>query len=102
MGENVSLVNGHIDGTNTCVICGREIPEGNQVCVICGKVPSKLQTNYDRIRNMSVEEMAKLLAQRNFSCMRFCKNCESCNQNTFCYPFCIDGIKKWLESEVTK
>ena len=35
--SNVSLINGHIDGADTCVICGRDIPEGSQVCVICGK-----------------------------------------------------------------
>lgn len=35
--SKVSLINGHIDGSNTCVICGRDIPEGSQVCVICGK-----------------------------------------------------------------
>lgn len=33
---NVSLVDGHIDGADTCVICGRDIPEGSQYCVICG------------------------------------------------------------------
>ena len=32
----VSMVDGHIDGSNTCVICGKDIPEGSQVCVICG------------------------------------------------------------------
>ncbi len=31
--SKVSLIN----GTDTCVICGRDIPEGSQVCVICGK-----------------------------------------------------------------
>lgn len=35
--SKVSMINGHIDGANTCVICGRDIPEGSQVCVICGK-----------------------------------------------------------------
>lgn len=35
--SKVSLINGHIDGAETCVICGRDIPEGSQVCVICGK-----------------------------------------------------------------
>lgn len=35
--SKVSLINGHIDGANTCVICGRDIPEDSQVCVICGK-----------------------------------------------------------------
>ena len=33
----VSQIDGHIDGCDTCVICGRDIPEGSQVCVICGK-----------------------------------------------------------------
>ena len=35
--SDVSLIDGHVDGANTCVICGRDIPEGSQVCVICGK-----------------------------------------------------------------
>ena len=42
--SNVSLINGHIDGSETCDICGREIPEGRQECVICGYKPKK-QTN---------------------------------------------------------
>ena len=51
-----------IDGSNTCVCCGRDIPEGSQVCVICGDIPKKkVKTNYDRIRNMSVEEMSNFL-----------------------------------------
>ena len=82
--------NGEI--TANCCDCEHHDSTGGKVI--------EFVTNYDRIRNMSVGEMAKLLAQRNFSCMRFCENCESCNQNTFRYPFCIDGIKKWLESEV--
>lgn len=57
-------------------------------------------TNYEHIKNMSVEEMADLLAKRNLSCMPFCKECENCNQNTFKYPLCVKGIEKWLESEV--
>lgn len=39
--SNVSLINGHIDGADTCVICGRDIPEGSRVCVICGKTEPK-------------------------------------------------------------
>jgi hypothetical protein len=35
--SEVNLINEHIDGSETCVICGRDIPEGSQVCVICGK-----------------------------------------------------------------
>lgn len=32
---NVSLINSHIDGADTCIICGRDIPEGRQVCPNC-------------------------------------------------------------------
>lgn len=39
---SVSFINGHIDGSDRCAICGRDIPEGRQVCVICGyKVEKK-------------------------------------------------------------
>lgn len=34
---NVSMIDGHIDGVETCVCCGRDIPSGSQYCVICGK-----------------------------------------------------------------
>lgn len=57
-------------------------------------------TQFDRIKDMSIDELADLLARRKFSCMSFCKQCDACNQHTFCYPFCVQGIKKWLESEV--
>ena len=57
-------------------------------------------TNCERIKNMSVEEMAELLAKRELSCMPFCIQCKNCNQNTFSYPLCIKGIGQWLESEV--
>ena len=61
MGGSVSFIDGHIDNVDRCVCCGKIIPEGRQVCFICGKEKQKKQTNYDRIRNMSVEEMAKFL-----------------------------------------
>lgn len=38
---NVSLIDGHIDGAEQCVMCGRDIPEGSQVCVICGNIKPK-------------------------------------------------------------
>ena len=55
-------------------------------------------SNYDRIRNMSVEELAKLLC-----------NCSDCG-NGRCYgdKLCTqddgacNGLIKWLESEVTE
>ena len=39
--SNVSLIDGHIDGAEQCVMCGRDIPEGSQVCVICGNIKPK-------------------------------------------------------------
>lgn len=39
--NSVSFIDGHIDGCDTCVICGRDIPEGRQVCVICGYTAEK-------------------------------------------------------------
>ena len=64
--SNVSLINGHIDEPK--------------------------QTNYDRIRNMSVEEMANLICH-NYRC-RKCAYTKCCNGE------CEIGIKEWLESEV--
>lgn len=49
--SNVSLVNGHIDEVNKCVICGREIPEGSQYCVICGKTEPKDMVEVVRCKN---------------------------------------------------
>ena len=34
---SVNLIDGHIDGADACVCCGRDIPEGQQYCSICGK-----------------------------------------------------------------
>jgi len=49
-------------------------------------------TNYERIKNMSVEELAQLL--NNF---RACSRCPKCGNN--CFPNL--NIEQWLESEVT-
>jgi hypothetical protein len=58
MSGNVSLIDGHIDNEERCAYCDRVIPDGSQVCILCGGAKPRKQTNYDRIRNMSVEEMA--------------------------------------------
>lgn len=88
-----------------CTHC-REYPYCNKQLHInadkCKDFQRKAQTNFKRIQSMSVDELADLLARRNMSCMPFCKECENCNQNTFKYPFCVAGIKRWLESEVSE
>lgn len=87
---------------NTCIVCGRIIPECGHICLACGSYddmqtfrpssrayypePPKV-TNGDRIRAMSNEELAQFLCQ-----IGDCKTCPfssiQCN------------IREWLESEV--
>jgi hypothetical protein len=64
------------------------------VSLIDGHIDRK-QTNYDRIRNMSVEEMAKLLAKEipHGDCYGCKLDC--CNDDG-----CVGAFRKWLESEV--
>ena len=65
------------------------------------------ETNYDRIRKMSVEEMAKVIVEA-----PSCLSCEYLNKETgLCghsesseqslYEGCTEATKKWLESEVS-
>ena len=103
---SVSLINGHIDNTERCVCCGREIPEGRQYCVICGKVPNKVKTNYDRIRNMSVEELARFLAEHidhyraPYEVKEIYQN--AIDEKTGKGIIWIEAFKQWLEAEVTE
>jgi predicted nucleic acid-binding Zn ribbon protein len=72
-----------------CVCCGQVIPEGGQHCIICGEIPKK-KRQIDRIRNMSVEELAEFMGENSGSCLpEICLN-EDCKK---CY-------KQWLEQEV--
>ena len=97
--SNVSLIDGHLDNAEHCVCCGAVIPEGRQHCVICGyKADKGKQRQIDRIRNMSVEELAESLALRILcSC---CPCTQLCNKHE--YVSCVDTFKIWLESEVTE
>ena len=95
--SNVSLIDGHIDNAEHCVCCGQVIPEGRQHCVICGyKADNGKQRQIDRIRNMSVDELAEFMLD-----VDFIGECplptSKCNGRS-----CIECIKQWLESEVTE
>lgn len=55
---------------NTCICCGRIIPEGGHICLACGDYDDQQrfrppkharQTNGDRIRAMSNEELARFI-----------------------------------------
>jgi hypothetical protein len=60
---NVSLINGHIDNANRCIHCDEIIPEGRWHCPNC-ETPKK-QTNFGRIKAMSVDELAEFLESTN-------------------------------------
>lgn len=60
------------------------------------------QTNYDRIKSMSVEEMARFMAKLD-ECEKYCAftKDEKCNA-TGTEPFvCVKGCKQWLLQEVS-
>lgn len=54
------------------------------------------QTNYDRIRNMSVEELAYVLESPP------CCNCELYEGQNCDNTPCTQGVRQWLETEVTE
>lgn len=53
-------------------------------------------TNYERIRNMSVEEMAELFAEK----MCICPDGNPLYNDDCINDKCEKCLKKWLESEV--
>ena len=55
-------------------------------------------TNYDRIKSMSVEEMAEYLSDH-WSCIG-CAFEKVCDDNLYRYISCHKNIKQWLEQEV--
>lgn len=50
---------------NTCVCCGKVIPEGRQICPACGDITDKnfKSNNSEIMRNKQVEELAAYLSQ---------------------------------------
>lgn len=81
---------------NTCISCGRIIPEGAALCLHCGDYDdqqrfARKQTNADRIRSMTTEELIPIVRQ--FVCTwdyadRPCPetDCDAC-------------VRRWLERE---
>lgn len=91
---------------NTCIICGKEIPEGRHICLACeheNEVQTfrlsepEIHTNGDRIRAMSNDELAHLLSYI-WVChhLNACEKCPLADAKR-CHK---DGVKEWLESEV--
>ena len=48
-------------------------------------------TNYEKIKNMSIEEMAEIFCKKDFDANEKCPECD-----------CISCNKEWLESEIEK
>jgi hypothetical protein len=69
----------------------------SKVSLINGHIDEPKQTNYDRIRNMSVEEMVEFMQYCGWDYPPYCSytKIQECDQN------CIKCTREWLESEVT-
>ena len=55
-----------------------------------------MATNYEKIKNMTVDEMADLIADL---CSQSCQSCP-CRHYMYCDEECANSIKLWLQSEV--
>lgn len=79
---------------NTCVCCGKIIPEGQHICLTCMRAndmqtfDKPVKTNGDRIRAMSDKELGKWLCSMERRALF---------TNSMTRP---EGWQKWLESEV--
>lgn len=94
---------------NTCICCGRVIPEGRQICLACGDYDdmqtfqTKIRTNGDRIRTMSDAELAGFiitaLSAKAIEC-DYCVHRDELCKNKRPSRRCTDGMIEWLRSEV--
>lgn len=83
------------DSNNTCNCQHNNNSRGNEPCCRC----DSKQTNADRIRKMSDEEMAKRIASSpNFNCADYCDSfTQTCAFN--CNKKGREIALKWLQSE---
>ena len=57
-------------------------------------------TNYEYIKNMTVEEMATLINRIGYFPCEYCEYTDSPGDSPGCGTKCAEGIKNFLESEV--
>lgn len=83
---------------NTCIRCGRIIPEGRQICLHCGEYDDmqtfggKPKTNADRIRSMTDDELIPIVMQH--VCMQFPTCCPK--------ERCDECVRAWLREKVER
>lgn len=76
--------------------CGRKVP----TIEVIGNIPDNKElqkmTNEERIKSMSVRDLANFLHERMSSCGD-CPICETCGAD---YRYCLRNLERWLKSEV--
>ena len=59
-------------------------------------------TNYEKIKNMSIDETANFIVDNDLLCSTCAFFDEKGNCRCSIGLMCVDGIKKWLESEAVE
>ncbi len=60
-----------------------------------------MTTNYERIKNMSIEEMAKIFKQKQCEECLYCASYWEVCEAEDCWHFTNETYKQWLEGEAT-
>ena len=83
---------------NTCITCGRVIPEGRHICLACERenevnpLTPKPRTNGDRIRQMTNAELVPVVL--GYACAK--RSAESgCPADD-----CGTCVRKWLDAKI--
>lgn len=90
--NKLAELNGSINSTCNCQHNSNS--RENEPCCRC----DSKQTNADRIRNMSDEELVELITRLNKECLAGIGECD-CSTYKTCRN-CNVEVKKWLQSEV--
>ena len=86
---------------NTCICCGKIIPEGQHICLACGdyddmqtfrRPEQKPKTNGDRIRSMSDEALIPVVLT--YVCRMISRERQGCPCSD-----CDDCVRFWLRKE---
>lgn len=69
----------------------------------CESYEKKVMTNFERIKVMDIEEMANMMLMLG-DCEKYCAFTKdgSCDAHSHEIQECKNGVKQWLESEVTE